>query len=90
MSNGKGGRNKILISVVTLVLLVLSILFEENITDNPFVGQPKQEEQATTELSKNEADTNIVDGNLTITMIAVGQADSFLMVQDGKIAKTEH
>jgi len=80
MANGKNGRKKStkelkIISTIVVILLILTNL----ITGDKEPQKPSNtfEEQTTSE---------IVEGELTLTMIDVGQADCFLLVQDGETA----
>lgn len=88
MTNGKNGRKKstkelkILTVIIVAILILTNLIFEED--------EPKNEEQ-----SKNaeqvvmvEEATDVVkqEGELILTMIDVGQADCFLLMQNGETA----
>lgn len=88
MSNGKNTRGKRLaIRIIAIILFVAMVyilecdpfgLFSEN-NESPPIQLITEEE--------NDQTTNInVEGNLILTMIDVGQADSFLFVQNGETA----
>ncbi len=82
MASGKGGRklnsnvNKILKTLLAVILiLIISLYFEI-----PLDKKDKEEIPTITPISTN------VEGELKLTMIDVGQADSFLLEQNGKTA----
>lgn len=80
MANGKNGRKKstkelkIISTIVVIILILTNLLIGDKDTQQP---SNTFEEQAT---SKS------VEGELTLTMIDVGQADCFLLMQDGETA----
>lgn len=83
MSNGKSGRKKIVRVIVIIgVLIVLSYL---GIDLNEFTNLSNSQNKETQHTS-NVSDQKDLEGELILTMIDVGQADSFLLVQNGKTA----
>lgn len=75
MANVKSGRRKV-IGVVAVVIVLVILYFlngMELIQDNNNNAQTQTIQQS-------------VEGELILTMIDVGQADSFLLMQDGKTA----
>ncbi len=84
MSNGKNGR-KALSKLLTTFAIILVFMFLECILygtqENGTIGD-------TNNSSNKEEVSNVqsAEGELTLIMIDVGQADSFLLVQDGKTA----
>ena len=81
MANVKNGRKKKL----NKVLLAIIILFIVTITDMIVTNWQKHENANDSEKKAQEQPIEIV-GEVTLHMIDVGQADSFLFVQEGKVA----
>lgn len=83
MSNGKNGR-KALSKLLTTFVIILVFMFLECI----LYGTQENGIGDTNNSSNKEEVSNVqsAEGELTLIMIDVGQADSFLLVQDGKTA----
>ena len=83
MANGKSGRNKRvspLATIIGLIVLVVASIFGIDLTgENPQGGTPPTFQEVT-QPAQN------VEGQLVVHMIDVGQADCFLLVQDGATA----
>ncbi len=68
-------KRKLLVSLIALVVVCLSVLFGNNLMN---------EDQITANVSKvNNDDRTSVSGNLMVSFIDVGQADSILIQNDG-------
>lgn len=84
MTNGKSGqnyskqklKNKLLTWIVVILILTVLTSFETYFDEN--ISEPRTESTTT--------QTENITGELTLTMIDVGQADSFLLEQNGKTA----
>ena len=75
MSNGKNGRKKLVEVLAVIIILIISAIFGVDII-------PKEDNETQT----SEIIVQEVDGALMLHMIDVGQADSFLLIQDGQTA----
>lgn len=88
MSNDKSGRTKLVSILAVAVILILATVFGMEVPD--FISSTETQNEVTEQVtSGGEATEQIIDqveGNLILTMINVGQADSFLFVQGDKIA----
>ena len=88
MSNDKSGRTKLVSILAVAVILILATVFGMEVPD--FISSTETQIEVTEQVtSGGEATEQIIDqveGNLILTMINVGQADSFLFVQGDKIA----
>ena len=87
MSNGKNQKKNILSALAAVVLTVVMYLFGSGISDIFFEPSETYEETIETTQILETTQTDDVEnpsGELTLTMIDVGQADSFLLVQNGK------
>ena len=83
MANGKSGQKKRispLATIIGLIVLVVASKFGINLTDVIPNEATTPTYQETIQPAQN------VDGQLVVHMIDVGQADCFLLVQDGKTA----
>ena len=83
MANGKSGQKKRispLATIIGLIVLVVASKFGINLTDVISNEATTPTYQETIQPAQN------VDGQLVVHMIDVGQADCFLLVQDGKTA----
>lgn len=93
MSNDKNGRKKkIARAVIFIILLVLMYVFKDNplntdiSTNETQTNTIKQEEEDYEKSNVSTSEKDAVEGVLTLTMINVGQADCFLLEQNGKTA----
>jgi len=83
MSNDKSGRNR-LIEILTIIIILVGMFFgliefePNNTTTNNDTDYSNSEVQENTSHS--------TEGELKLIMIDVGQADSFLLIQDGQTA----
>lgn len=100
MTSGKGNKKRFLLVIVAIVLAILAaylgfdvkdFLESENPAEEIIISEPKLEEiipnknqEKTVHNKEQEETTPILDGELIITMIDVGQADSFLFQQNEK------
>ncbi len=76
MSNGKGTkRQNKLIALIVIIIFGATLIFIQNNT-------PWQ----SNEVPQQNAQTQDISGELILTMIDVGQADSFLFIQNDKVA----
>lgn len=89
MTNGKSDRKrlvKILAPIILMVVLILlGMYFNEYFPNIDELPETSSTNQATQTTKEPTAQSN-VQGELTLTMINVGQADSFLLMQNGKVA----
>lgn len=88
MANGKSDRKKLAKVLTTIIIVVLASVLGINIWDVIPSEPTKPTTQETTAPTYQETSSNIqdVEGQLVVHMIDVGQADCFLLVQDGKTA----
>lgn len=85
MATDKSGRKKLVKSLATIILVIIAAIFGINLTDLlPEVSNPTKE--TTQNVAQNSNEHTQVEGILTLTMIDVGQADSFLLVQGDTVA----
>lgn len=70
MSNGKSGRKKLVKVLTVIIILIIASVLGVNVS-----------QETTTDGNEQQ-----IEGNLMLHMIDVGQADSFLLVQDGHTA----
>ena len=83
MSNGKSGRKKLakpLATIIAVIVLVIASVLGIDVTEFLPESQDTPTQQGTTIPSQN------VEGELIVHMIDVGQADCFLLIQNGKTA----
>lgn len=86
MSTDKSGRKKLAKALfITITILIVAFILEINVTD-VIPNQGSNTDIVATAPIQNSSQTTKVEGNLVLTMIDVGQADSFLFEQNGKIA----
>ena len=86
MANGKSGRKKLskgLATIIALIIVVLASLFGIDLT-----GEIPNETTPPTHQEASQPVQN-VEGQLVVHMIDVGQADCFLLVQDGMTAMVD-
>ena len=93
MANVKSDRKKKLVKAILIIalLVVITIVgkFSENEGDNTGTENATLNQQTSEKDNSNSSETtqiSTVDGEMILTMIDVGQADSFLLEQDGEIA----
>jgi len=87
MANGKSGRKKKLgekLATVIILILAVVFVFQFKLTSNENSNQQVSGNVVNQSGSSNVAQD--VDGELLLTMIDVGQADSFLFIQEGEVA----
>lgn len=85
MANDKNGRNKLVKGLVSIILLIIAAVFGINVKD--IIPDENKPQQGTTQdAGKNGNEQIQVEGALTLTMIDVGQADSYLLVQGDDVA----
>lgn len=82
MANANVGRKKLLTTIVTLTIIIILSFFGINISD-VISNQNGQTEQTQSETQIQDVN---LDGVLDLSMIDVGQADSFVFRQKGKTA----
>lgn len=86
MANGKSGRKMLgkgLTTIIALIIVVLASLFGIDLT-----GEIPNETTPPTHQEASQPVQN-VEGQLVVHMIDVGQADCFLLVQDGMTAMVD-
>ena len=86
MANGKSGRKMLgkgLTTIIALIIVVLASLFGIDLT-----GEIPNETTPPTHQEASQPVQN-VEGQLVVHMIDVGQADSFLLVQDSMTAMVD-
>lgn len=86
MANGKSGRNQRvspLATIIALIIVVLASLFGIDLN-----GEIPTETTPPTHQEASQSVQN-VEGQLVVHMIDVGQADCFLLVQDGMTAMVD-
>lgn len=85
MTNVKNDRKKLALSLMCAIIVIVASLFgvynSDDINQQPSSQEEKQQTQQ--EIQKPEVSQ---EGEMILTMIDVGQADSFLFMQDGKTA----
>jgi len=83
MSNGKSGRKKLaktLATIIAVIVLVIAPFFGIDLTTSILENETTPTQPEATIPNQN------VDGELVVHMIDVGQADCFLLIQDGETA----
>lgn len=85
MSNGKSGRKKTAKILVTIIFLVIASIFGINVLDIIPTGSDTNT-PSTSVSGQLENINQATEGELILTMIDSGQADSFLFVQDEEVA----
>lgn len=87
MSNDKSGRKKLVTTLVSIIILLIGSWLGINLSGIiPEQGQQEQPSNSSTQPSDNTANVQTAEGELIVYMLDVGQADSFLLVQDGETA----
>ena len=85
MANDKNGRKKLVKGLVTIILIIIAAILGINVTDLiPNEGNPN--DTGTQVSDQTEGRVEEVEGLLELTMIDVGQADSFLLIQGDEVA----
>lgn len=84
MANDKSGRKKLVKVLATIIILVVASVLGINVWDS----NPDDTSDATTSPVQGTTTATVqdVEGTLVVHMIDVGQADCFLLVQDGMTA----
>lgn len=83
MSNGKSGRKKLartLTIIIVAIVLVIGWYLGRNVKDIFPQNEPTPTDQ------KRTTHNSDIEGELVVHMIDVGQADCFLLIQNGKTA----
>lgn len=80
MTSVKSGRKKLISTIIAIVIALLASVFGIDLT-----GEIPMETTSTTQVNDGQPVEN-VEGQLVVHMIDVGQADCFLLVQDGMTA----
>ena len=83
MSNGKSGKKNIISTVLAIIIVIIASIFGIDISD-VFETDISNEGKESTENTLQEEAPKLTEGELILTMIDVGQADSFLFQQNGK------
>ena len=87
MANDKNGRTKIQIVIFVILIIAFGILAVRNPElAQELLYQLQGQTEAEETQQSNASQVLAVDGTLELTMIDVGQGDSFLLVQDGNTA----
>lgn len=81
MANDKSGVKERIGTIFTFFLSIIIVGFVALLRGEEFFTEPEELQKET--VSKEEI---LTEGELILTMIDVGQADSFLFIQDGKTA----
>lgn len=88
MSHGKSGRNKLVSVLATIIIIVFAVILAPTVLEDTSNTTPQTEvtTPSTMATTVQAGPRSNPEGVLTLTMIDVGQADSFLLVQNGKVA----
>ena len=89
MSNGKSsGRNRLVKMLVAIIIIVGLALLEWMSIEFRYPGDENDANQPNSEVTQNTEQAPAVDaeGELILTMIDCGQADSYLFIQNGVTA----
>lgn len=85
MANDKNGRNKLVKGLVSIILVIIAAIFGINVKD--IIPDMNNSERTETPVSGQESNSvKPVEGILELTMIDVGQADCFLLIQGETVA----
>jgi len=87
MANGKSGRKKLVKKLITTII-ALVIVFVASLFGIDLTGEIPNETTTPTHQEVSQPVQN-VEGQLIVHMIDVGQADCFLLVQDGMTAMVD-
>ena len=85
MSTDKSGRKKLANAFITITILIIASVLGINVTD-VIPNEGSNTDIAATIPAQNSSQITNPKGELILTMIDVGQADSFLLEQNGKRA----
>lgn len=90
MTNGNSDRKRLVKILAIIIILIIASILGINVSDF-FPSDSEQGQTSTSILEWLSEDTQtsnqeMVEGALIVHMIDVGQGDSFLLVQDGRIA----
>lgn len=90
MTNGNSDRKRLVKILAIIIILIIASILGINVSDF-FPSDSEQGQTSTSILEWLNEDTQtsnqeMVEGALIVHMIDVGQGDSFLLVQDGRIA----
>lgn len=85
MTNGKSDRKKLVKGLVTIIVVIIAAVLGINITDL-VPNEENGQETVVQDSTQIEHGVEEIEGELILTMIDVGQADSFVLVQGGKVA----
>lgn len=87
MTTGKSDRKKLVKILVPIIVMVIVLLLRFYLEDYfPSIDELPVTTDSLTQATLENTVQEKVEGELTLTMINVGQADSFLLVQNGKVA----
>lgn len=94
MANAKSGRKKLLkimlaVAIFAIIVFIAKIVLPDSILQPEVEENVTQTENTTSSTQETQSSTEIhteFDGELVLTMIEVGQADSFLFEYEGKYA----
>lgn len=87
MTTGKSDRKKLVKILVPIIVMVIVLLLRFYLEDYfPSIDELPVTTDSLTQATLENTVQEKVEGKLTLTMINVGQADSFLLVQNGKVA----
>lgn len=86
MSNGKSDRKKLGKVLATIIILVIAGLLGLDVSNIIPIGTGNEPTSMQQDVNSDGSKSSNVEGNLVLHMIDVGQADSFLLVQNGKTA----
>lgn len=84
MTNGKGGRKKLVKILATVIILAIGSFFGINISD--IIPSEEVSQKTESNVSEQIGGNQEVEGVLVFTMIDAGQADSFLIMQGDETA----
>jgi len=85
MANDKNGRNKLVKVLATIILVIIAAVFGIDVT-NIIPNENSTGETGIQNTSQTSNGGTEVEGILELTMIEVGQADSFLLIQGDEVA----
>lgn len=87
MANGKNGRKRTkketLITIAIILIILIAISTKNTVLENQ---EMQQKSNSNEEVYQDNSSSEDVQGELILTMIDVGQADCFLLMQNGETA----